>query len=259
MPSACQSTCDIFAAVALVRPPVIAPPMNKLEQRYSHVMAEREIECSLRSDFELRQLRDERPPVIAPPMNKLEQRYSHVMAEREIECSLRSDFELRQLRDERLLKERERLKMSNEEGTLSEEIGILASVDEENWRKQGDRIRKQLAIGDLSRFAKADSRSLQRKIDEPLVFIVRHKFGRTDGYETNWLLPQVQHQTSETLKQTAERCLKTVISNEVEVEGLSNAPFSVYSYNYPSRLRKLLKTQSRSAVVSCFFFSIIFF
>ncbi|VDN27025.1 unnamed protein product [Gongylonema pulchrum] len=151
-----------------------------------------------------------------------------------------------------MLKERERLKMSNEEGTLSEEIGILASVDEENWRKQGDRIRKQLAIGDLSRFAKANSRSLQRKIDEPLVFIVRHKFGRTDGYETNWLLPQVQHETGETLKQTAERCLKTVISNEVEVEGLSNAPFSVYSYNYPSRLRELLKTQSRSAVV--FFF-----
>lgn len=41
--------------------------------------------------------------------------------------------------------------MDGKEANLLEEIGILASVDEENWRKEADRIRKELAIGDLTK------------------------------------------------------------------------------------------------------------
>lgn len=51
---------DIFASVALVRPPIIAPPMNDVEKRYYDLMLKREFEGSFRCDFELRQLRDER-------------------------------------------------------------------------------------------------------------------------------------------------------------------------------------------------------
>lgn len=51
---------DIFASVALMRPPIIAPPMNDIEKRYSDFMSQSELEGSLRCDFELRQLRDER-------------------------------------------------------------------------------------------------------------------------------------------------------------------------------------------------------
>ncbi|VDP12519.1 unnamed protein product [Onchocerca flexuosa] len=92
-----------------------------------------------------------RPPIIAPPMLDIEKRYHDLMLQKELENSLRCDFELRQLRDERLLKERERLKMDGERANLQEEIGILASVDEENWRKEADRIRKELGIGDLTK------------------------------------------------------------------------------------------------------------
>lgn len=41
--------------------------------------------------------------------------------------------------------------MVGEEANMQEEIGILASVDEENWRKQANRIREELAIGDLTK------------------------------------------------------------------------------------------------------------
>lgn len=51
---------DIFASVALIRPPIIAPPMNDIEKRYHDFMFRRELEDSFRCDFELRQLRDER-------------------------------------------------------------------------------------------------------------------------------------------------------------------------------------------------------
>ncbi|CAG9534977.1 unnamed protein product [Cercopithifilaria johnstoni] len=197
-----------------------------------------------------------RPPIIAPPMNDIEKRYSDFMLQRELEDSLRCDFELRQLRDERLLKERERLKMAGEEANLQEEIGILASVDEENWRRQADRIRKELAIGDLTKFSKADSRSLQRKIDEFLVLIVCQKFGRKDGYHSPWHLPQLRNLPGESLKQTSERCLKELFTTEVHGKGISNAPFSVYFYSYPAQLRQRLKTQSRGAAV--FFFKALY-
>ncbi|KAL4003552.1 39S mitochondrial ribosomal protein L46 family protein [Acanthocheilonema viteae] len=197
-----------------------------------------------------------RPPIIAPPMSDIEKRYHDFMLQRELENSLRCDFELRQLRDERLLKERERLKMIGEEANLQEEIGILASVDEENWRKQADRIREQLAIGDLTKFSKADSKSLQRKIDEFLVLIVCQKFGRKDGYHSPWHLPQLQNLPGESLKQTSERCLKELFTTEVYGKGISNAPFSVYFYCYPVKLRQRLKTQSRGAAV--FFFKALY-
>ncbi|VDO22616.1 Uncharacterized protein BM_BM6861 [Brugia malayi] len=197
-----------------------------------------------------------RPPIIAPPMNDIEKRYQNFMLQRELEDSLRCDFELRQLRDERLLNERERLKVDDEEANLQEEIGILASVDEENWRKEADRIRKELAVGNLTKFSKTDSANLQRKIDEFLVLLVCQKFGREDGYLSRWHLPQLQNLPGESLKQTSERCLKELFSTEIHGEGISNAPFAVYFYCYPAQLRQRLKTQSRGAAI--FFFKALY-
>ncbi|EFO26460.1 hypothetical protein LOAG_02019 [Loa loa] len=197
-----------------------------------------------------------RPPFTAPPMSDIEKRYHDFMLQRELEDSLRCDFELRQLRDERLLKERARLKLGGEEANPEEEIGILASVDEENWRKEAGRIRKKLAIGDLTKFSKADTRSLQRKIDEFLVLIVCQKFGRKDGYRSPWHLPQLRILPGESLKQTSERCLKELFSIEIHGKGINSAPFSVYFYCYPAQLRQRLKTHSRGAAV--FFFKALY-
>ncbi|MCP9259637.1 hypothetical protein DINM_002569 [Dirofilaria immitis] len=241
-----------------------------------------------------------RPPIIAPPMHDVEKRYHDFIFQRELEDSFRCDFELRQLRDEWLLKERETLKMNGEEVNLKEEIGVLASMDEENWRKRADRIRKELTIGDLTkgseinacmilttaqsrpsrnrhncqnvsdpkyeqhicftlqtcRFSKADSKSLKRKIDEFLVLIVCQKFDREDSYHLPWHLPQLQNLPGESLKQTSIRCLKELFSIEMYGKGITNAPFSVYVYHYPAQLRRRLKTSSRGAAI--FFFKAMY-
>uniref|UniRef100_A0A183H4N3 Nudix hydrolase domain-containing protein n=1 Tax=Onchocerca flexuosa TaxID=387005 RepID=A0A183H4N3_9BILA len=105
-------------------------------------------------------------------------------------------------------------------------------------------------------FSKADDRSLERKIDEFLVLIVCQKFGRKDGYHSPWHLPQLRNLPSESLKQTSKRCLKELFSAEMYGKGISNAPFSVYFYNYPAQLRQRLKTQSRGAAI--FFFKALY-
>lgn len=54
-------------------------------------------------------------------------------------------------------------------------------------------------------FVKDDNKSLQRKIDEQLVFIVRQKYGRRDGYVSKWQLPQLQNEAGESLKEVRKR------------------------------------------------------
>lgn len=50
---------DISAGVALMRAPVIAPPMTDVEQRYDEACHATENELSLRSNFEIRAIKDQ--------------------------------------------------------------------------------------------------------------------------------------------------------------------------------------------------------
>jgi hypothetical protein len=49
---------DISAGVALMRAPVIAPPMTDVERRYDEACHVMENELSLRSNFEIRAIKD---------------------------------------------------------------------------------------------------------------------------------------------------------------------------------------------------------
>ncbi|VDD92511.1 unnamed protein product [Enterobius vermicularis] len=51
---------DICVSVALCRNPVIAPPMSPIEKEFSDITAEMEFEDSLLSDFELREIQDQK-------------------------------------------------------------------------------------------------------------------------------------------------------------------------------------------------------
>lgn len=50
---------DISVGVALIRLPVIAPPMTDVEKKYDEVMRAEEHENSLMSDFELQTIKDQ--------------------------------------------------------------------------------------------------------------------------------------------------------------------------------------------------------
>lgn len=51
---------DIFASVVLSRPPVIAPPMSEVEQRFQKLQKAEERENSLMCDYELKTLQDQK-------------------------------------------------------------------------------------------------------------------------------------------------------------------------------------------------------
>ncbi len=49
---------EMAVALALVRPPLIAPPMKDIEQRYDKISQRMELVRSLKSDIEMRQDED---------------------------------------------------------------------------------------------------------------------------------------------------------------------------------------------------------
>jgi hypothetical protein len=50
---------SISTALMIIRQPLIAPKMTEIEQKYHQFTLRKEIERSLLSDFELRQLKDD--------------------------------------------------------------------------------------------------------------------------------------------------------------------------------------------------------
>lgn len=50
---------DISVGVALLRSPIIAPSMSEIEQKYDNIGKSVEHELSLKSDFELRVIKDQ--------------------------------------------------------------------------------------------------------------------------------------------------------------------------------------------------------
>ncbi|KAK5977737.1 MRP-L46 domain-containing protein [Trichostrongylus colubriformis] len=87
----------------------------------------------------------------------------------------------------------------------------------------------------------SDERSLQRMLDRKLLLIVQQRFGQ-ENYESPWILPQLKHEPGETLRETAERCIRQT-ADGVKALLYGNAPFAVFSQKYPKPLSKRLDTE----------------
>ncbi|KAK6060234.1 hypothetical protein COOONC_02113 [Cooperia oncophora] len=71
-------------------------------------------------------------------------------------------------------------------------------------------------------------------LDRKLLLIVRQRFGQ-ENYKSPWILPQLKHESGETLRETAERCLRQV-ADDIKASFYGNAPFAVFSHKYPKPL-----------------------
>lgn len=78
-----------------------------------------------------------------------------------------------------------------------------------------------------------DTRSLDRKLEETLVLLVRQQIGT----EQLLLLPQGVRHEGETLRQTAERVLRERCGDQIEAIVYGNAPCGFYKYKYPKAAR----------------------
>uniref|UniRef100_F1KX29 Large ribosomal subunit protein mL46 n=1 Tax=Ascaris suum TaxID=6253 RepID=F1KX29_ASCSU len=195
-----------------------------------------------------------REPIIAPVMTDAERRYTEVLRRIEEEGSLLSDFELKHIKDTKLLAKRAQLEAEGRElSALDEQIGVTAEAQRDDWMKKGETSRKRFAIGDLSKVEENKDTSLRRKLQEKLILVVKQRFSRDDGYSSPWILPQTANRCDENLKETAERCLSNIFEGALHATVSGNAPFSVYSYRYPSGLKRSETNNSVGAKV--FFFS----
>lgn len=81
---------------------------------------------------------------------------------------------------------------------------------------------------------KNNIKSLNRKLDETLVFVCDHNLGK----ENVMLLPQGKWNQGETLRQTAERIVSEKCGSDIKVHFYGNAPIGFYRYKYPLSERK---------------------
>lgn len=81
---------------------------------------------------------------------------------------------------------------------------------------------------------KNNVKSLNRKLEDTLVFVCDHKFGK----ESVMLLPQGKWNEGETLRQTAERIVADRCGSDFKVHFYGNAPVGFYRYKYPASDRK---------------------
>ncbi|CAO4375587.1 unnamed protein product [Caenorhabditis nigoni] len=190
---------DIFASVILSRPPIIAPKMTEIEERFQKLQKLEEEEKSLLCNYELKTKQDLK--MVA--------------------------------RREQLLREGKEL------SELDEEIGVTNAQKEDDWSKAAADLDQKFKFGAsfLAENVKNPAenlKSVDRALERKLVLIVKQKMGGAKDYSSPWILPQMKHREGETLRQTAERCIGELSgSADLSVDISGNAPFGVFTHRYP--------------------------
>lgn len=142
----------------------------------------------------------------------------------EFETSQKSDFELQQEKDEEMAA---LVKSGKIEVDLDAAAKQTTHDLKDQWKEELKRFQP------ASRTTKADEendkKSIDRKLDEPLTFIVE----QTIGTEKLFLLPQAKVNADETLRGTAERIVKEQCGDSVRTLFYGNAPVGFYKYKYP--------------------------
>uniref|UniRef100_A0A914XB67 39S ribosomal protein L46, mitochondrial n=1 Tax=Plectus sambesii TaxID=2011161 RepID=A0A914XB67_9BILA len=175
----------------------------------------------------------ERFPIAAPPLSDVERQYKDVKSQMELENSFLNNFELRQLKEKATALKRAQLEAEGKNlDQLGETIGISTAELDYNWQKKAD----SFAPPDLSKIEVDDEKSLKRKFDRKLVLVVRQRFGVPD-YVSPWSLPYVAHRDGESLRQTVERSLASLVHPDLKATVTGNAPFVYYSRTFPTKTR----------------------
>ncbi|KAG9352335.1 hypothetical protein JZ751_020748, partial [Albula glossodonta] len=160
----------------------------------------------------------------------------------ELEKSLLSDHELRLLEDaDRISRQQSGDYDSDEEDTADQEI-ITAKDMEDAWEQK---LQKYHTAPRLLESVDMDFSSVDRCLGDNLILLAKQQVGS----EELWLLPQLQWEAGETLRQTAERALDTVPGADFKARFLGNTPCGVYKYKFP----KAIRTES-SVGAKVFFF-----
>lgn len=173
----------------------------------------------------------QRKPVITKSLTDIEVNYQNILQEIESEKSLKSDHELRHDKDVQQMKNLKSGKITD--------FDVLDQVANQTAQDYTDKNKEELLnFKFASRITDADEKdekkSLKRKLEENLILVIKQKL----GHEDFWILPQGLWTNKETLKETAERTLKELCGNNINVQFYGNAPCGFYKYKYPKEKRE---------------------
>ncbi|GAB0089870.1 39S ribosomal protein L46, mitochondrial [Sergentomyia squamirostris] len=171
----------------------------------------------------------ERLPILGKNLNSLETKYQKMLNNIEFEQSRLSDHERRHQKDLLLA---ERLK----KGGDMDEDDALSKQTAEDFE---DACTEELATFKLAERSteadiKKDLTSPERKLDDTLFLLVEQHVGE----KKILLLPQGVREESETMRETANRVIREVCGEKLQVQVYGNAPVGFYKFKYPMKRRK---------------------
>lgn len=150
------------------------------------------------------------------------------MKEAESEGSYKSDHELRHERDLRNAKLARTKPTEMDAGAVATQTALDF---EEASNKEFDEFRFPSSE---SHSADSDIKSLDRKLDRHLLYLVKDNVGKNNL----WMLPQGIRKDGETLRETAERVLRESCGENLKAAILGNAPWGFYKFTYPKKANK---------------------
>lgn len=115
------------------------------------------------------------------------------------------------------------------------------------WKSERNKL--ELAPRTTAADKKNDLTSIKRSLENTLVLLTEQQLGD----KKHFLLPQGIRSDGETLRQTAERVIKTICGAALNVEFWGNAPCAFYKYRYPKGT-----TDSDAIGAKVFFFRAIY-
>ncbi|KAJ7311105.1 hypothetical protein JRQ81_006706 [Phrynocephalus forsythii] len=153
----------------------------------------------------------------------------------EVERSVYSVYETRWFAEqERLQRIAEKGYDDQEQkGGLRKKVVLMQDL-EDMWEQRFQKFKPASRITDADE--NNDRTSLNRKLDQNLLLLVKQKLGD----QMTWLLPQAEWEAGETLRDTAERALRKISDpegNPLQAKFLGNAPCGFYKYKFPKALR----------------------
>ncbi|XP_075431308.1 large ribosomal subunit protein mL46 [Ascaphus truei] len=171
-----------------------------------------------------------RPAVVSQTKSPLQQRVAELLHQMELEKSFYSDHEIRLMEDE-VRTRRKQTDNYDSDGEDGDKETIMAQDLEDFWEQKMKQYKAAPRITEAD--TKNDRSSLNRKLENNLVLLVKEKIGN----EEIWMFPHIAWQCGETMRQSAERALSTLAENHIEAHFLGNAPCGFYKYKFPKSLR----------------------
>ncbi|KAG8440672.1 hypothetical protein GDO86_006426 [Hymenochirus boettgeri] len=173
-----------------------------------------------------------RPAVVSQSKSPVQQEVTEMLQQVELESSLYSDHEIRLIEDEVRLRRKQSDQYDSDEDNDGDKEIVLAQDLEDMWEQKSRQFKLAPRITEADK--KNDRSSINRKLENNLVLLVKEKIGN----EEIWMLPQMEWQIGESMRKTAERALSTLSDNPIQAHFLGNAPCGFYKYKFPKLLRR---------------------